>query len=104
MPRGEPPGGCCRRLAERPGPASAAAVAWQVRELAARAKEAGKEWRGSSFAQRRLLLKILLKFIVENQEEICRYRCCRMALLILPGQPRVACELDWTALLQPWRP
>ncbi|EFN57269.1 hypothetical protein CHLNCDRAFT_143835 [Chlorella variabilis] len=36
----------------------------QVRELAARAKEAGKEWRGSSFAQRRLLLKILLKFIM----------------------------------------
>ncbi len=29
-------------------------------------------WRDSSFAQRKLLLKVILKYIVENQEEICR--------------------------------
>ncbi len=40
----------------------------------ARAKAAGEQWRRSSFRQRRQLLKIILKFIVENQEEICRYR------------------------------
>jgi acyl-CoA reductase-like NAD-dependent aldehyde dehydrogenase len=44
-----------------------------VRELTASAKAAAQEWRKSSFAQRRLLLKIILKFIVENQEEICRW-------------------------------
>jgi len=37
-----------------------------------------QEWRNSSFGERRRLLKILLKFIIENQEIICRcgmYRC-----------------------------
>lgn len=29
-------------------------------------------WKDSSFQQRRFLLKILLKFIAENQDEICR--------------------------------
>jgi len=29
-------------------------------------------WRSSSFAQRRLLLKILLKYIINHQEQICR--------------------------------
>lgn len=31
-----------------------------------------QEWKKSSFAQRRMLLKILLKFTVENQADICR--------------------------------
>jgi len=30
-------------------------------------------WRASSFAQRRQLLSILLKFIIEHQEDICRW-------------------------------
>ncbi len=29
-------------------------------------------WRRSSFRQRRLLLRVLLKYIVDNQETICR--------------------------------
>lgn len=45
----------------------------QVRGLVARAKAAGAQWRASPFSQRRQLLKIMLKFIVENQEEICRW-------------------------------
>ena len=39
----------------------------------ARAKVAAAQWRGSSFRQRRLLMKILLKYVVENQEQICRW-------------------------------
>jgi hypothetical protein len=31
-----------------------------------------QEWAHSSFSQRRKLLKIMLKFIIENQETICR--------------------------------
>ncbi len=33
---------------------------------------ATQEWRKSSFAQRRKLLRIMLKFIIDNQETICR--------------------------------
>ena len=44
----------------------------EVRSLVGAAKAAGAEWRCSSFAQRRLLLKVILKFIVETLEEICR--------------------------------
>lgn len=32
-------------------------------------------WRASSFAQRRALLKVLLQYIVDHQEEICRWGC-----------------------------
>eukprot|EP00882_Tetradesmus_deserticola_P031629 GHRQ01035776.1.p2 GENE.GHRQ01035776.1~~GHRQ01035776.1.p2 ORF type:complete len:179 (+),score=67.65 GHRQ01035776.1:181-717(+) len=44
----------------------------EVREVIAEAKEAAKVWRSSSFSQRRLLLKILLKYIIAHQQEICR--------------------------------
>ena len=30
-------------------------------------------WRRSSFAQRRLLLRILLKYILSHQQDICRH-------------------------------
>jgi hypothetical protein len=30
-------------------------------------------WRSSSFSQRRQLLKILLKYIIAHQQEICRW-------------------------------
>ncbi|KAI8471381.1 MAG: Aldehyde/histidinol dehydrogenase [Monoraphidium minutum] len=43
-----------------------------VRAAIAKAKEASKMWRSSSFKQRRLLLKVLLKYIITHQEEICR--------------------------------
>lgn len=50
-----------------------------------RAKAASVEWRRSPFAQRRLLLKIILKFIVENQEEICRclFLCLVFSFVLL---------------------
>ncbi|KAK9825118.1 hypothetical protein WJX74_010698 [Apatococcus lobatus] len=44
----------------------------QVRQQIELAKTASKEWRQSSFHQRRLLLKILLQHIIDNQEAICR--------------------------------
>lgn len=44
----------------------------EVRAVLARAKEASKVWKKSSFGQRRKLLSILLKYIIENQETICR--------------------------------
>ncbi len=31
-----------------------------------------QEWKKSSFAQRRRLLRILLRFIIENQDTICK--------------------------------
>lgn len=37
-----------------------------------KAKVAAKTWRQSSFEQRRQLLRVLLKYIVENQETICK--------------------------------
>lgn len=44
----------------------------QVRAHVEKARVAQKEWSQSSFATRRRLLKILLKYVVENQEIICR--------------------------------
>lgn len=37
-----------------------------------RSREAANEWRHSSFNQRRRLLKIILRYILDNQEDICR--------------------------------
>ncbi|KAL4441818.1 hypothetical protein ABPG77_003734 [Micractinium sp. CCAP 211/92] len=70
----------------------------QVRELVARAKAAGQEWRGSSFAQRRLLLRIILKFIVENQQEICRVSAIDSGKPMVDaafGEVIVTCEKIW---------
>lgn len=44
----------------------------KVRERVRLAREAQKEWAKTSFSQRRNFLKILQKFIVDNQEIICR--------------------------------
>uniref|UniRef100_A0A061RL47 Aldehyde dehydrogenase n=1 Tax=Tetraselmis sp. GSL018 TaxID=582737 RepID=A0A061RL47_9CHLO len=44
----------------------------EVRERIGRAREAAVQWRDSSFAQRRLLLRTLLKFILREQKTICR--------------------------------
>ncbi|MEW5302973.1 MAG: hypothetical protein WDW38_003925 [Sanguina aurantia] len=44
----------------------------EVKEIVTKAKEAAQVWKTSTFKQRRRLLKTLLKFIVENQETICR--------------------------------
>eukprot|EP00879_Flechtneria_rotunda_P025534 GHRR01027136.1.p1 GENE.GHRR01027136.1~~GHRR01027136.1.p1 ORF type:complete len:614 (+),score=214.33 GHRR01027136.1:630-2471(+) len=44
----------------------------EVHQVVAEAQEAAKVWRTSSFQQRRLLLKVLLKYIITHQEDICR--------------------------------
>jgi hypothetical protein len=46
--------------------------AMQVREKVERAKEAQKVWATSSFDQRRKLLKIIQRYILDHQELICR--------------------------------
>lgn len=43
----------------------------QVKSVVADAQTAAKEWRHSSFKQRKLLLKAILKYTVEHQQEIC---------------------------------
>ena len=43
-----------------------------MNDVVAKARAAGQEWRHSSFAQRKRLLNIILKYTLENQEEICR--------------------------------
>jgi acyl-CoA reductase-like NAD-dependent aldehyde dehydrogenase len=47
----------------------------QVHDTIAKAQDAARVWRRSSFAQRRHLLSVLLKFILSHQEEICRCVC-----------------------------
>lgn len=44
----------------------------EVQQRIARAREAQQQWAGSSFAQRRKLLRVLQRFIVANQATICR--------------------------------
>ncbi|CAL8470086.1 g9628 [Coccomyxa elongata] len=44
----------------------------QVKEKIKKARAAAEMWRNSSFRQRKLLLKTLLKYILHNQEAICR--------------------------------
>ncbi|OVA02521.1 Aldehyde dehydrogenase domain [Macleaya cordata] len=46
-------------------------TARQVKEHVAQARKAQKTWANSSFKQRRQFLRILLKYIIENQELIC---------------------------------
>lgn len=48
-----------------------AMTAEQVRSSIEKARNAQKEWKYSSFAQRKRLLSVLLKYIMEHQEEIC---------------------------------
>ncbi|CAN4104677.1 unnamed protein product [Withania somnifera] len=43
----------------------------EVKERVAQARKAQKIWATSSFKQRRLFLRILLKYIIENQDLIC---------------------------------
>lgn len=44
----------------------------QVTDVCRRAAAAQKEWAKSSFAQRRLLLRTIQRFVLENQEAICK--------------------------------
>ncbi|GLC58293.1 hypothetical protein PLESTB_001342900 [Pleodorina starrii] len=71
----------------------------EVRARIARAKEASKVWRRSSFAQRRKLLRILLKFIIENIDTICRVSARdsgKPLLDAIVGEVVVTCEkIHW---------
>ena len=49
-----------------------AATPADVARAIADCRAASKEWARSSFAQRRALMRVLLKYTVDNQETICR--------------------------------
>lgn len=49
-----------------------AASAADVAKAIAECRAASKKWARSSFAQRRALMRVLLKYTVDNQETICR--------------------------------
>jgi hypothetical protein len=65
-----------------------------------RARAAQREWRGSSFAQRRLLLRTLQRFIVENTPTVARVACRdsgKTKVDAVFGEIAVTCEkLRWT--------
>ena len=44
----------------------------EVRDRIAAARAASAVWRSSTFAQRRRLMRVLLKFVVDHQDVICR--------------------------------
>lgn len=71
----------------------------EVKARIAKAKEAAKVWRESSFAQRRKLLKILLKFIVQNTDTITRVSARdsgKPLLDAIVGEVVVTCEkIHW---------
>lgn len=71
-----------------------------VHAAVARCQAAQAEWGKSDFKQRRTLLKILLRFIVENQETITRVACResgKTQVDALFGEVLVTCEkLKWT--------
>jgi acyl-CoA reductase-like NAD-dependent aldehyde dehydrogenase len=66
----------------------------------AKAAAAQKTWRSSTFAQRRQVLKTLLKFILDNQEHIIRTACLdsgKTRVDALFGEVLVTVEkLQWT--------
>mmetsp|Transcript_23476 Transcript_23476/g.73501 ORF Transcript_23476/g.73501 Transcript_23476/m.73501 type:complete len:595 (+) Transcript_23476:91-1875(+) len=71
----------------------------EVREAVARARRAQAEWRESSFATRRQLLRTMLKFCVEHQMEIARVACRDSGKTLTDavfGEILVTCEkLKW---------
>ena len=54
------------------GPDMHAMTASEVRDKIERARAAQKIWAKSSWSQRRLLLKVIQRFILENQDTICQ--------------------------------
>lgn len=65
-----------------------------------RAREAQREWAGSSFAQRRRLLLTLQRFITENAETVARVACRdsgKTPIDAIFGELAVTCEkIRWT--------
>jgi acyl-CoA reductase-like NAD-dependent aldehyde dehydrogenase len=54
------------------GPDIKAMTGDEVRALIRRARVAQTEWKSSSFKTRRLLLKVITRFILDNQDDICK--------------------------------
>ena len=71
-----------------------------VEDAVRRARRAQHEWRRSSFAQRRRLLRTLLRFIVENTQTVARVACRdsgKTKVDAVFGEIAVTCEkLRWT--------
>jgi hypothetical protein len=71
-----------------------------VADAVRRARLAQREWRSSSFAQRRLLLRTILRFIVENTPTVARVACRdsgKTKVDAVFGEIAVTCEkLRWT--------
>lgn len=70
----------------------------QVRAKISAAKAASKTWRHSTFRQRNLLLKTMVKFIVENQDTICRVSARDSGKPMVDaafGEVMVTCEKIW---------
>ncbi|KAL6755042.1 Aldehyde/histidinol dehydrogenase [Haematococcus lacustris] len=71
----------------------------EVRAVIANAKSAAQTWRSSSFSQRRRLLRILLKFIIDHQDTICRVSARdsgKAKLDAILGEVVVTCEkIHW---------
>lgn len=71
-----------------------------VADAVRRARLAQREWRSSSFAQRRLLLRTILRFIVENTPTVVRVACRdsgKTKVDAVFGEIAVTCEkLRWT--------
>ncbi|KAK9821805.1 hypothetical protein WJX81_007733 [Elliptochloris bilobata] len=76
-------------------------TAGKVEEKIQRARAAAKDWRQSSFRQRRLLMRVLLKYIIEHQETICRVSARDSGKPMVDaafGEVMVTCEkLAWLA-------
>lgn len=73
----------------------------EVGEVVARGRVAQQAWAGSSFDQRRLLLRTMQRFIVENQETIARVAVIDSGKTMTDaafGEVLVTCEkLKWMA-------
>ncbi|KAL3154777.1 hypothetical protein ABBQ38_011323 [Trebouxia sp. C0009 RCD-2024] len=70
----------------------------QVKRMVNAAHIAAEDWKHSSFEQRTLLLKAILKYTVEHQQEICRVSSIdsgKTAVDAALGEVMVTCEKIW---------
>eukprot|EP00931_Biecheleriopsis_adriatica_P032462 TRINITY_DN18941_c0_g1_i1.p1 TRINITY_DN18941_c0_g1~~TRINITY_DN18941_c0_g1_i1.p1 ORF type:complete len:641 (-),score=136.65 TRINITY_DN18941_c0_g1_i1:141-2015(-) len=72
----------------------------ELAEMVQRARRAQQVWKNSSFAQRRQLLRILQRFVLENMETICTVACRDSGKTVIDamvGELTVTLEkLRWT--------
>merc|ERR1719454_903660 len=73
-----------------------------VKQILARARQAQKQWSETPFAQRRQLLRVLQKFILENVETIATVACRESGKTMIDamvGEITVTLEkLRWTCM------